>query len=102
MQYRVYKNKNASKFYPLLLDVQSDIIESIDSRIVIPLTPIELYQGKVVQRLNPTLHVEGNDYLMMTHELAGVQLTVLGTEVCSLASQRETIRTALDFIIDGF
>lgn len=102
MQYRVYKNKSDSAFYPLLLDVQSDIIESIDSRVVIPLTPVELYQGKVVKRLNPELYVDGHRYLMMTHELAGVQLTVLGAEICHLESQREIIRAALDFIIDGF
>ncbi|WP_313688324.1 CcdB family protein [Pantoea sp.] len=102
MQYRVYKNKSGSDLYPLLLDVQSDIIESIDSRVVIPLTPVELYQGKVVKRLNPELIVEGNRYLMMTHELAGVHLTVLGVEICHLESQREVIRAALDFIIDGF
>lgn len=102
MQYCVYKNKGNSERYPLLLDVQSDIIDSIDSRVVIPLTPVRTYDGKIVKRLNPILQIEGDDYLMMAHELAGVPLSVLGEEVCRLDKQRGAIRAALDFVFDGF
>lgn len=63
---------------------------------------MQAYGGKVVQRLNPILQVEGGDYLMMAHELAGVPLSVLYKEVCRLDKQRGTIKAALDFMLDGF
>lgn len=102
MQFCVYRNRAGSALYPLLLDVQADIIETIDSRVVIPLTPVDEYGGKIVTRLNPVLQVEGIDYLLMTNELAGVSISTLGEEICSLDARRDTIKASLDFVFDGF
>lgn len=101
MQYSVYRN-SGSVLYPLLLDVQSDIIESIDSRVVIPLTPIDEYAGRIVKRLNPVIQIEDDDYLLMTNELASVLASVLHDEVCNIQSKRDVIKAALDFVFDGF
>jgi len=39
-QFMVYRNSNpnSSKAYPYLLDVQSNLLESLDTRLVIPLS----------------------------------------------------------------
>ncbi|MCD3100638.1 CcdB family protein, partial [Salmonella enterica] len=48
------------------------------------------------------LNVEGNDYLVMTHEMASIRLSQIGDEVMDVRSHRQTIKNALDFIFDGF
>ena len=39
---------------------------------------------------------------MLTPQLVGVQMHVLGTRVCSLKEQRSDIIAALDLLITGF
>ncbi|MGZ0752666.1 CcdB family protein [Kluyvera sichuanensis] len=102
MQYVVYRNKGNSQAYPYLLDVQSDIIEELHTRMVIPLFPVSRLVNSPVKRLTPTLQVEGDDYLVMTHEMASIRLSQLGDEVMDARPYRQTIKNALDFIFDGF
>ncbi|EBB6138028.1 cytotoxin [Salmonella enterica] len=98
MQYMVYRNKGNSKAF----DVQSDIIDELHTRMVIPLFPVSRLVNNPVKRLTPTLNVEGNDYLVMTHEMASIRLSQIGDEVMDVRSHRQTIKNALDFIFDGF
>ncbi len=102
MQYTVYRNKNNSRAYPYLLDVQSDIIGELDTRLVIPLFSLADVSGRPARRLTPVLTVEGNSYLVMTHEMASVRLSQLGDEVVSVREHRDAIKSALDFLLDGF
>ncbi|MCA7014380.1 CcdB family protein [Dickeya dadantii] len=102
MQYMVYRNNDNSRAYPYLLDVQSDIIGELHTRLVIPLFPEEKVNASVVKRLTPVLPVEGRDYLVMTHEMASVRLSQLGPQVMDAQSYRQSIKAALDFLLDGF
>lgn len=100
MQYIVYRNMgNAS--YPYLLDVQSDIIDILNTRLVIPLFPKDSFREKVPVRLCPILTIEGCDYLVMTHEMASVRLSAIGDEVLDVSRSRKQIKDAMDFLIDG-
>ncbi|MGR3806446.1 toxin CcdB [Pasteurella testudinis DSM 23072] len=101
MQYMLYRNRSNIN-YPYLVDVQSDIIGNLNTRLVIPLFPLKLFQARPAERLNPVIHIEGEDYLLMTHEMASVRTTLLGDEVASLLSQRQLIKNAIDFLLDGF
>ncbi|SUH05515.1 cytotoxic protein CcdB [Salmonella enterica subsp. enterica] len=101
MQYMVYRNKGNSKAYPYLLDVQSDIIDELHTRMVIPLFPVSRLVNNPVKRLTPTLNVEGNDYLVMTHEMASIRLSQIGDEVMDVRSHRQTIKNALDLSLTG-
>lgn len=102
MQYVIYRNRSNSAAYPYLLDIQSDIIDELDTRLVIPLYPTSRLSSVPVKRLTPSLTVEGEEYLVMTHEMAAIRLTQLGEEVMNARPYRQRIRDALDFIIDGF
>ncbi|MBD2783473.1 CcdB family protein [Xenorhabdus sp. DI] len=101
MQYTVYKN-TGNPDYPYLLDVQSDIIDVLETRLVIPLFPKSNFNGRVPTRLCPTLNIDGNEYLVMTHEMASVRASMLGHEVMSVVSYRKLIKDAMDFLFDGF
>ncbi|HHJ4460305.1 MULTISPECIES: CcdB family protein [Citrobacter] len=102
MQFMVYRNNGNSRAYPYLLDVQSDIIGELNTRLVIPLFLLDEVSGRPARRLNPVLNVDGEDFLVMTHEMASVRQSQLGEEVVSLREQRQAIKNALDFLLDGF
>ncbi|WP_404695113.1 CcdB family protein [Raoultella ornithinolytica] len=101
MQYYVYKNTGRITVYPYLLDVQSDIIGMRNTRVVIPLFPLRNYKGPRADRLTPVVTVEGEEYVVMTHELASIPQRVLGEEVCHLNHQREVVKASIDFFFDG-
>lgn len=102
MQFMVYRNNSNNRAYPYLLDVQSDIIGELNTRLVIPLFLLDEVSGRPARRLNPVLNVDGEDFLVMTHEMASVRQSQLGEEVVSVREQRQAIKNALDFLLDGF
>lgn len=102
MQFMVYRNNSNNRAYPYLLDVQSDIIDELNTRLVIPLFLLDEVSGRPARRLNPVLNVDGEDFLVMTHEMASVRHSQLGEEVVSVREQRQAIKNALDFLLDGF
>jgi toxin CcdB len=101
MQYRIYRNAGRSDAYPYLLDVQSDIIDELSTRLAIPLFPRD-GASNIPKRLCPIVAIEGNDYLVMTHEMAAVRVSLFGDEVMDVASRRGDIKSAIDFLMDGF
>lgn len=103
MQFTVYGNTGKSAIYPLLLDVTSDIIGQLNRRIVIPLLPVAKYPaGRRPDRLVPVVRLtDGQEYAVMTHELASVPVGALGTVFCDAAQYRAQVKAAIDFLIDG-
>lgn len=101
-QFDVHRNADPAsrKTFPLLLDIQADILESLATRVVVPLA--EVARGGVpITRLMPVFEVDGRRVAMHTAELAGVPRKALGQRVGSLASRRHEIVAALDVIITG-
>ena len=103
-QFSVYRNKNprTKTTFPLLVDVQSDLLEPLNTRVVVPLTKSAALTKKPVSHLTPEVSFEGDRYLLVTPQLAGVNRTELGSLAGSLAEERQTILAALDFLLTGF
>ena len=101
MQFTIYRNKRNARVYPYLLNVQSDIIGELHTRMVIPLVPLADFTGRPAQRLNPVITVEGGKYLVLTHEMAAVRLAQLGEEVTEVQESRQLVKDAIDFLLDG-
>jgi len=101
-QFDVHQNANPSSNddIPFLLDVQSDLLDGLTTRVVIPLVRASAF-GKPARRLNPVFDVLGQPVVLSTAELAGVHTRHLGPKVESLASERSTIVAALDVLISG-
>jgi len=100
----VYRNKNprTKATFPLLVDVQSDLLETLNTRVVIPLTKSPGLMKKPVSHLTPEISFDGDKYVLMTPQLAGISRTELGSVAGSLAEERQTILAALDFLLTGF
>ena len=58
---------------PYLLDVQSNMLDELDSRMVVPLRSLEHFvKVKLPLRLTPILRVDGKDYLLETRSMARI------------------------------
>ena len=104
VQFDVHKNPNpaSKRRIPYLLDVQTDLLGSLATRVVVPLAKPEVLGGMAARRLNPVFEVDGAPVVMLTPELAGVSSRVLGTRVANLADHRAEIIAALDLVFTGY
>ncbi len=103
-QFTVYRNKDARSkaVFPLLVDVQSDLLEDLHTRVVIPLSKSAALTKRPVSQLTPTIEFEDTSYVLVTPQLAGVARGDLGAETGSLAHSRDKILAAMDFLLLGF
>jgi toxin CcdB len=84
----------------LVIDCQSDLLDQIDSRFVVPLVP-RGNAPKVAQRLNPVFEINGESLVMLTQAAAAVRRRELGPVVASFAERSFEITGALDVLISG-
>ena len=102
-QFDVYRNPNPATRarIPYLLDVQSDLLDTLATRVVVPLYKPEALRGKAAERLNPVFEIEGRKVTTHTPELAGVPRKNLGEPLDNLSSERNAIIAALDLVFTG-
>jgi toxin CcdB len=102
-QFAVHRNPNRATraAIPLLLDVQSELLESLQTRVVIPLYKAAAVREGIMERLTPLVEVDGERYVAVTPELAGVSRTALSIQVGNLSDRRDDIIAALDLLITG-
>jgi len=84
-----------------LLDVQSDLLAGLNTRIVAPLIPVAL-APRPAARLNPVLQFDGDAVVMVTQFLAAVPQKELGRTLGSLEACGDEVSAALDMLFLGF
>ena len=101
-QYAVYRNPNprTRAKLPYLLDIQSDLLSDLDTRVVVPLARRDRV-GAVIDELHPCFEVEGIEVVARTAQLAGIPVALLGGYVTNLAEARATILAATDLLLTG-
>jgi toxin CcdB len=85
----------------LLLDVQTDLLPSLITRLVVPLLPVAAVPAPM-KRLHPVFPVGDVDHVMATHLMAAVPTRSLGRPIGSLTSHYDRIVAAIDMIFLGF
>jgi toxin CcdB len=102
-QFSVHRNPNAASraAMPYLLDVQSDLIKDLGTRVVVPLCLASSAKGRLIKTLMPVFEIEGKSYAMLTPQLAGIAKQKLGAKIADVAGQRAQILAALDLLITG-
>lgn len=103
-QFAVYRNENpaSSEEFPFLVDVQADLLDELDTRVVIPLGKAAELSGFPMRYLIPVVAFDGEPYALLTPQLAGISRCELGPPAGSLADQERAILTAIDFLLRGF
>jgi toxin CcdB len=99
-QFDVRKDRKG-KVYPLLLDVQADLLDHLATRVVVPLALKRTYPVKPLRIVNPIVVVRNVEYIAVFQELAAISARELGDLVGTLSSQRATLVAALDFVFTG-
>lgn len=101
-QFDVHRNpdKQMRRAAPFVVNVQSDLLDDLDTRVVVPLILVKQVD-KRVSRLNPAFVVETMTVVLSASELAGVSKRSLGARVGTLARHRSEIMDALDLLFTG-
>jgi toxin CcdB len=97
-RFDLYRNPTGPGY---LLDVQSDLVSELNTRIVVPLMR-KRDAPKPAGRLNPVFEVDGAEFVMTTQFMASVPRSELGRRAGSLAREDVAIGDALDMILVGF
>jgi toxin CcdB len=99
-QFDVLRNPRGGA-YPFLVDLQSDSLARLATRIVAPMVAAKRYGRKPIARLNPIARVKGVDYVVVVQDLASLPITELGALVGSLRDHRPELIAALDLMFTG-
>ena len=102
-QFDVYENPSHAtrKAYPFIVDIQSDILSDIATRIVVPLGRKSDFKNEVLKKLTPTIEYDEEQLLLLVPQLASIPEKALKKPIGSLSHMREEIVAALDFAITG-
>jgi toxin CcdB len=103
-QFLVYRNRNEGTraLYPLLLNVQSDLIEETGTRVVVPMVPAT--RGRrppSISSLAPIMEVNGKPHVLVVPLLAAIEIADLGAVEADLSVERSVVLAALDLLISG-
>jgi len=98
---RLNPNPDSVPAVPYLLEVQSDLLEPVSTRVVVPLALLS-ERGQPAKYLNPQFEIEGVQVVMVTEQIAGIPKRCLGQRVLSLGVQQDQIMDAIDFLFRGF
>jgi len=102
-QFSLYKNENKSskKTYPYFVDVQSELLDSLNSRMVIPLSASKETNHKTAKGLCPVFQIDSKDYVLLTHQMTSVPISLLKNEVQNFNNYRYEILGAIDLLLTG-
>lgn len=84
-----------------LLDLQANILDSLTTRFVAPLLPLD-EAPRPAARLNPIFGIDGEPCVMVTQFAGAVPASALGDHVGSLRAEETTILDAIDMLIGGY
>jgi toxin CcdB len=103
-QFDVYVNPNpdSRQAVPFVVDVQSGLIDTLPTRLVMPLSRVGAGQARLPLNLCPMLAISGEDLTLMPHLAAPVAARLLRKPVVSIASRASDISAALDAVVSGF
>lgn len=101
-QYDVYINTDSdtNKGYPYFVDVQTELLESLNSRVVIPLAGAKPDRS-LPNNICPRVEISGEQYYLLTHQITTVSKSFLKEKEGSLLLNRIDIVNSLDFLVSG-
>ena len=83
-----------------LLDVQADLLDSLNTRVVVPLMPVGTAPSPA-KRLNPVFDIQNERHVMVTQFLSAVPVFILKMPISNLALHDTEIMGALDILTTG-
>ena len=102
-QWDVYPNPSprTRAELPFFVDLQSDLLSALETRLVAPLARTLLNAKGLPRRLCPTFSIDGEPLALIAHEAGAVDARQLKRAVASLRAEAHVITDALDAVISG-
>jgi toxin CcdB len=97
-RFQVYRLKGSNV---LVLDLQTNFLDSLPSRVVAPLHSVD-EMSWAVSNLNPRFRIDNEVYVMATQRIASVPLVEMGQAIADLSAKADIIIAATDFLFQGF
>lgn len=90
-----------AKPIPYFIDIQNDLFDSLNSRLVIPVVGERQLQNTNPEKLCPVIDIENKKYILLTHQISSVPIQLLSSPLGSVDEYRNEIINALDFLVMG-
>jgi len=103
MQFDVYENPSPRMrdVYPYVVDVQSNLLNSLATRMVIPLCKTSLPANELPKRLCPMLPVKQFVLMLVPFEAAPLDKRLLKQPISNLTNYSAEIIASMDVVISG-
>lgn len=99
-QFDVHRNPGQTRRHiPFVVIVQSAVFDDYGRRLVIPLVDAASFDNGEHGRFNPAFTVQGIKVILHPLDMTSIPLTRLDAPVASLASEGDTIISAIDELI---
>ncbi len=101
-QFDVYSNPSSSAQdgIPYVVVVQSDLLEALATRLVIPLASHD-FADKTPEKLCPTIMVKGQTLRALAHYAAPLPARSLRKALGNVSAQSDALIAALDVVLSG-
>ena len=103
-QWDVYVNPStrSREDIPYLVDLQSNLLDALPSRLVAPLARTRLALEGVPRALCPLFNIDGTSVVLLPHEAGSIEARLLKRRTASLLTQAHDVIAALDALVSGF
>ncbi|WP_312982090.1 CcdB family protein [Atlantibacter sp.] len=103
-QYVAYENQGTGKaVYPFLIAMQHPVANVLKHVLVIPAIELARFNGSSPPaKICPVVTIAGQQYIAMTHMMAGLPAKELGEAVADLSLYRPVLRDAVEFLLNGY
>ncbi len=102
-RFDVYKNPSTRQRsgVPYLVVMQSDLLDHLPTRLVMPLVVERFNLGALPSRLSPSFRIMGETLYLWPQQTGTVLARMLGEPVASLQTEQARLLDALDAVISG-
>lgn len=103
MQFDVYPNPSPRmrEVYPYVVDVQSDLLSALATRMVVPLAVTTLAASDLPRPLCPVFTVDNTPLMLVPYEAAPLDKRLLKTEISSIRDRAHEVVAAMDAVLSG-
>ena len=103
MQFDIYENPSPRMrdVYPFVVDVQSNLLSALATRMVVPLAVTSLSAKDLPQRMCPIITFNNKPLMLVPFEAAPLDKRLLRIEIASVLERSYEIIAAMDSVLRG-
>lgn len=103
MQFDIYENPSPRMrdVYPFVVDVQSNLLSALATRMVVPLAITSLSAKDLPQRMCPIITINNRPLMLVPFEAAPLDKRLLRIEIASVLERSYEIIAAMDSVLSG-